>query len=79
VSGIDKYSQQKKDAGSEKLNQYANYYELQTLCEFMNTDFITVLNSDDGFCTKILLSNLERVKFETNFSEIMSKRNMPSR
>lgn len=75
ASGIDKYKVQKEQAGSDRLNQYANYYELQTLCEFLNTDFITVLNTDDAFCTKILLSNLEKVKFDTAFQEIISKRN----
>ena len=73
VNTFDKHAETKKAAGSEKLNQYSNYYEIQTLCGFLNTDFTTVLNSDDTFCTKILLSNLEKITFESKFQELLAK------
>ena len=73
ASGIDKDAELKKAAGVKKLNEYSNLYEIQTLCDFLNTDYETVLNSDDTFCTKVLLSNVEKCKFESEFQRLKSK------
>jgi hypothetical protein len=40
----------------------------------LNCDFEKVLESDDTFCTKILLSNLEKCTFEKKFQELLQKR-----
>jgi len=63
----------KEQAGSKRLNQYSNYFEIQTLCNLLNCDYETVLKSDDTFCTKILLSNLEKSKFESMYFELKQK------
>lgn len=73
AAGIDKDSELKKSAGVERLNSYSNYLEIQTLCDFLNCDYETILNSDDTFCTKVLLANLEKSNFERTFTEIKSK------
>jgi len=70
---FDKDSELKKAAGVERLNEYSNYLEIQTLCEFLNTNHETILNSDDAFCTKILLCNLEKSTFERKFAELKHK------
>jgi len=54
---------------------YSNYLETQTLCELLNCDYEKILESDDAFCTKILLSNLEKTTFEQKFYKLKSKQN----
>ena len=73
AAGFDKDIGIKKQAGSQKLNAYTNYYALQTLCDFLNCNFEQVLNSDDTFCTKVLVSNLEKTTFEKRFIELKQK------
>jgi len=70
---FDKDTELKKAAGVDRLNEYSNYLEIQTLCEFLNTDHETILESDDAFCTKILFCNLEKSNFEKKFLELKSK------
>lgn len=72
--GVDMDKELKKAAGSERMNAYSNYYEIQTLCNFLNVGYEDVLNADDTFCTKILLSNLEKSIFEKKFLELKQKR-----
>ena len=64
----------KKAAGVERLNIYTNYLEIQTLCDLLKCDYEKVLESDDGFCTKILLSNLEKSTFEKKYTQLLQKR-----
>jgi hypothetical protein len=73
ASGFEKDQELKKAAGVERLNSYSNYLELQTLCDFLNCDHEKILESDDYFCTKILLCNLERLTFENKFAELKRK------
>ncbi len=63
----------KKAAGVDRLNAYSNYLEIQTLCGLLNSDYETILESDDTFCTKVLLSNLENSTFEKKYIELKSK------
>ena len=46
---------------------------MQTLSNLLNVDFETILNSDDSFCTKILLSNVEKVRFDNEFARLKAK------
>jgi hypothetical protein len=72
---FDKDAQLKKDAGIENLNKYANEYELQTISSLFHA--LTpenILEGDDTFYTKHLLSNLERSTFEKNYSELLRKK-----
>jgi len=71
---FDKNSEVKKSAGVEKLNAYSNYLELQTLCDFLHCDYEKILESDDVFCTKVLLSNLEKGTFTERYAELMRKK-----
>lgn len=73
ASGIDKDVALKEQAGIKRLNPYSNYYEIQTLTDLLNTDFETILKSDDTYCTKVLLSNLEKSKFEAMFMDLKQK------
>jgi hypothetical protein len=73
ASGIDKDVELKKAAGVDRLNAYSNYLEIQTLCGFLNCDHEKVLESDDTFCTKVLLCNLEKSTFEQKFMELKRK------
>jgi hypothetical protein len=63
----------RKSAGVDRLNKYSNYLEIQTLCDFLNCDFETVLEADDTFCTKVLLCNLEKSTFERKFFKLKAK------
>lgn len=74
ASAFDPDKEIRKQAGAVNLNRFSNDYEVQTLCELLNTDFETILNTDDTFCTKILLSNLEKITFEKRFSELKQKK-----
>ena len=74
ITLFDEDKELKKSAGSERLNQYSNYYEIQTLCEFLNVDYEKVLESDDAFCLKVLLCNLEKSIFDKKFSKLLQKR-----
>lgn len=73
ASGFDKDSELKKSAGVGRLNSYSNYLEIQTLCNFLNCDYEKILESDDTFCTKVLLCNLEKSIFEQKFAEVKRK------
>jgi len=39
----------------------------------LSADYEKILESDDSFCTKILLSNLEKSNFEQKFMELKAK------
>jgi len=70
---MDKDATIKKQAGIDKLNKYVNYFEIQTLCKLLNTSYDEVMNMDDVFATKFLLSNKESINFENSYHEIKSK------
>lgn len=70
---FDKDSELKKAAGVDRLNAYSNYLEIQTLTEFLNCDYEKILESDDTFCTKVLLCNLEKSNFESKFVKLKQK------
>lgn len=75
ITQFDKEKQLKIDAGVDRLNQFSNEYELQTICElFPALTPEVALNSDDTFFTKHLLSNLEKSNFEKKFSELLRKK-----
>lgn len=70
---FDKDVELKKAAGVDRLNTYSNYIEIQTLCKLLNCDYEKVLESDDTFCTKVLLCNLENGTFEGKFMKLKQK------
>ena len=73
---FDQEADTKKAAGIEKLNIFANEYELQTICElFPALTPEQALMGDDTFYTKHLLSNLEKSSFEKKYMELVRKRN----
>ena len=75
ATGFDKDREVKKAAGSERLNRYANQYELQTICSMfpaLNPD--DALSSNDDFIQLHLLSNLEKGNFDKKYQELLSKR-----
>lgn len=74
ATGIDKDSAIKEQAGSKRLSAYSNCYEVETLCKMLNTDHETILNSDDGFCTKMLIANTEKQAFNRRYAEIKRDR-----
>ena len=74
AAGFDKDKAIKEQAGVKNLNKYSNDYEILNLCELLNSDFESVLESNDVFCTKILLSNLEKSNFESRYFELKQKR-----
>ena len=57
----------------ERLGAYSNYLEIQTLSSLLGADYEKILESDDSFCIKILLSNLEKSNFEQKFMELKAK------
>ena len=73
ASGIDRDAALKESAGVKRLNAFSNLYELQTLTNLLNVDFEKILFADDTFCTKILLSNVEKIRFENEFARLKAK------
>lgn len=70
---MDKDQVIREQAGEKNLNQYSNYYEVLTLAEILNMTYEDVMKQDDIFCTKVLLSNLEKSNFEKTFNELKFK------
>ena len=70
AQGIDEDEALKVTAGVRRLDKYKHHFEIQTLTSFLNTDYETVLNSDDAFCTKVLLCNLEKITFENKLNSL---------
>jgi len=74
VAALDRHQVLKEKAGQRELDQYAHFYEIQTLCDFLNTDHETILESQDIFCTKILIANLKKSIFEQRFAELLHEK-----
>lgn len=71
---FDDDTETKKQAGVDRLNSYSNYLEIQTLTTLLNCDYEKVLESNDAFCTKMLLMNLEKSTFESKFQRLLQKK-----
>jgi len=71
---VDKYKIKKEQAGIKELSEFSNYYEAMTLVEKTGYDIGKVLNMDDGYATKILLSLTKRANFDERFNEIMKRK-----
>ena len=56
-----------KAAGSESLNEYSNYYEIKLACNVFNCSQSELFFMDDGFVTKMLLSEKIYNNFEQNY------------
>jgi len=70
---IDTDSELKKQAGSEDLNDYSNYYEIKMACSVFNCSQSELFLMDDGFVTKMLLGEKIYNNFEQKFNELKSK------
>jgi len=62
-----------KQAGSEELNEYSNYYEIKLACELFNCSQTELFLMDDGFVTKMLIADKKYCNFENNYNELKRK------